>query len=221
MALRFLAAIRESRLEQIRRWIRDRLWATLDAPSPRSAGCTETPRPEIDSDANEDVVRAVYARLCAEMEAEAERRRAVETKLLATGTVAPVAVTIMVAAASLLTSGRLRDFVPVSVIVILVAAFYVTLQFLRAMFASLSGLSRKGYDVPTMSAVLSTDTRELRLYLRDASYDLACRIEQHRETTNEKVSQLALAHVSTKNAVAALVIELLVLFGLIAWESLI
>ena len=43
---------------------------------------------------------------------------------------------------------------------------------------------------------------------------------QHRETTNENVSQLALAHESIKNAVTAIVIALLLLFRLIVCKSL-
>ena len=220
MATQSLTAARESSVRQIVRWLRDRIWATLDPPSTNSAGDTEEPNPEINPDAPDDVVRTVYERLCAEMETEAERRRAVENKLVAAGSVAPIAVTIMVAAASFLSSGRLPAFVPVSVIVIFFAAFYVALQFLRAMWASVCGLSRKSYDMPTISAILSTDTEGLGEYLRDASNDLARRIEQHRETTNEKVSQLAIAHESMRNAVTALVIELFVLFGLILLESL-
>ena len=40
------------------------------------------------------------------------------------------------------------------------------------------------------------------------------------DTTNEKVSQLAIAHESIRNAVTALVVELFILSGLFVWESL-
>ena len=133
------------------------------------------------------MVREVYGRLSAELEIEAERRRAVETKLLAVGSVAPIAVTIMVAAISFLSSGRLRDFVPESVVVVLVIAVYVALQFLRAMLAAIYGLSRMGYSGPQISEIVRAGTVEPSGYLRNASNDVARRIEQHRETTNEKV----------------------------------
>ena len=220
MAPQLLIAVPDSRAKQVGRWLRDRVWATLDPPSRNLPGDAAKPKPEINADAHDDVVREVYVRLSAELETEAERRRAVETKLLAIGSVAPIAVTIMVAAASFLSSGRPRDFVPVSVIVILVMAFYVALQFLRAMLAAICGLFRIGYAVPDISEIVSAGTEGLSGYLRNASNDLARRIEQHRETTHKKVSQLAIAHESILNAVTALLVELFILCGLIVWESL-
>ena len=218
MAPQLLAAVPASRARQVGRWFRDLVWATLDRPSRNLLRDAETPKPEINADAHDDVVPEVYGRLSAELETEAERRRAVETKLLAVGSVAPIAVTIMVAAASVLSSGRLPDFVPVSVFVILFVAFYVAMQFLRAMLAAICGLSRMAYYGPNISEIVRAGTKGRSEYLRNASNDLARRIEQHRETTNEKVSQLAVAHKAMRNAVTVLVAALLILAGLIWWE---
>ena len=215
-----LAAVRDSRAKQVGRWLRDRVYPTLDPPARNLLGDAEKPKREINADANDDVVREVYGHLSAELESETERRRAVETKLLAIGSVAPIAVTIMVAAASFLSSGRLRDLVPVSVIVISVMV-YVALQFLCAMRAAICGLSRKNYDVPHISDIVPNSTERLSWYLRNASNNMARRIEQHRETTNTKVSQLAVAHQAMRNAVTALVVALFIFLipvGLIVWE---
>ena len=220
MARQPLTVAGESHVQHVGRWLRDRVWPTLDPPSPNSALDNDHLGPETNPHANDEFVRAVYERLCAEMETEAERRRAVEAKLLAAGSVAPIAVSIIVAAASFLSSGRPSDFGLVGMIVTSFSVFYVALQFLRAMLAAISGLSRASYEVPTISAILSTDTDGLKGYLRDASHDLARRIKQHRKTTNGKVSQLAIAHESIRNAVTALVIMLFVLFGLFVCESL-
>ena len=144
-------------------------------------------------------------------------RRAVENKLIAAGSVAPIAVTIMVAVATFLSRGRLQESVSESAVITFVA-FYAALQFLRATLAAINGLSRKSYNVPTVSEILPASTEALVGYLRNACNDHVRRLEQHRETTNENVSQLALAHKSIKNAVTAIVIALLILVGLIAWE---
>ena len=218
MASELLASV-VSRTKQVSHWLRDLVWATLDPPPRNLLGDTDELRPEINADAHDDVVREVYGRLSAELEIEAERRRAVETKLLAVGSVAPIAVTIMVAAISFLSSGRLRDFVPESVLVVLIIAVYVALQFLRAMLAAICGLSRRGYSGPQISEIVRAGTVEPSGYLRNASNDVARRIEQHRETTNEKVSQLAVAHFAIRNAVVALVVELVIVAGLVWWES--
>ena len=217
MALQ-MAVVRDSRTKRVGRWLRDWIWATLDAPSRNLLNSSE--EPTLLKDTNDDVLQKVYGRLSAELEAETERRRAVEAKLLAVGSVAPIAVTIMVAAVSFLSSGRLPDFVPVSVIIILGMGFYVALQFLRAMLAAIWGLSRMKYAVPRVSEVLPDGTEELSAYLHRASKDLVGRIEQHRETMNVKVDQLALAHKSMRNAVTALVIGLFGLLGVIVRESL-
>ena len=164
-------------------------------------------------------MRTVYERLYAELQTEAERRRAVESKLIAAGSVAPIAVTIMVAVATFVSPCRLQESVSESVVITFLAS-YAALQFLRATLAAINGLSRKSYTVPTVSAILPSSTNDLVGYLRNACNDHVRRLEQHRETTNENVSQLALAHESIKNAVTAIVIAFFMLFGLIVWKSL-
>ena len=200
-----LVAARDSRVKRVVCWLRDRVWPTLDPPSTNQA---EQPSPTIKADADEHVMRAVYERLSAELEVEAERRRAVETKLVAAGSVASIAVTIMVAVAT--STGQLQEFVLESIVLT-----YAALQFLHATWTAVSGLSRKGYTIPTVSAILPASTEGLVEYLRNASNDHIRRLEQYRETTNENVSQLALAHTSIKNALAALVIALLISSGVI------
>ena len=64
-------------------------------------------------------------------------------------------------------------------------------------------------------SILPARTEEVVEYLCNASNDHMRRLEQHRETTNENVNQLALARTSNKDALAALVIALLILSGLI------
>ena len=215
-----VAGSQQSRWSVVGRWLRDRVWATLDPPVENSRCNAGELRQEVKEDASDEVVREVYRQLTVELEAEGERRRAVEAKLLAVGAVAPVAVTIMVAAASFLSSGRLGDFVPLSVVVIVVMAFYVALQFLRATQTAIEGLKRRAYSVPRISEIVPNGGEGVSGYLRRACNDLTGRIEQHRETTNEKVSELAVAHQSMRNAVTALVVELVVLAGLVVWESL-
>ena len=212
-------AVRDSRAKRRVRQIWDWVWPTLDRSSGNTRSECEKLDLEVKVDARSEVVREVYGRLSAEFEAETERRRGVETKLLAIGSVAPIAVTIMVAAVSFLSSGRVRDFVPVSVIVISIMAFYVALQFLCAMLAAIGGVSRKKYNVSNISEIMPNGEEDLNGYLRKTCGELAQRIEQHREMTNTKVSQLAVAHQAMRNAVRALVVGLLILVGVIVWET--
>src|SRR5437899_9563737 len=109
MARKRLARARSLTAQCICRWLRDRVWPTLD-PLPKDAGARPDPATlPVAHEANEAVLGSMYERLCAELASEADRTRAVETKLAAVGAVMPVAVTILVAVATFLSSGHARD----------------------------------------------------------------------------------------------------------------
>ena len=200
MAQQPLSTKQNSRLKRFILWLKDRIWPTLDPLPPKHNGNADQPQLEINT--KPEVVRVVYERLLAELKVEADRKRTVENKLVAAGSVSLIAVTIMVAVATSLPSG----------LQVLVA--YAALQFLRATWATISGLSRKSYSVPTRSDLLPEGTEGLDRYLLNACNYHLRRLEQHRETTNEDVSQLALAHASIQNALFVLILAILIPLGL-------
>ena len=204
----------DSRLLVLSRWLRDRIWAKLDGPSTD----TTAPPMTLDPNVNEDVLPLMFERLSDTLATETDRRRAVESKLVAAGTVAPIAVTLVLAVTTLLSPGRAQDFTSAGAITLALTAFYVALQFLRATLATITGLSRMSYDAALVSAVVSTGTASPADYLRQASIELGRRIMQHREATNAKVDQLALAHISIVNALVAFLIAILVLSAITVWE---
>jgi hypothetical protein len=175
--------------------------------------------PAIGNDVDESLLRFVHEQLRAELAGEADRGKTVESKLIAVGAIAPVSVTIILASVSFLSSNQIHAFTSASVIVLAVAALYIAVQFLRAMLAAVRGLSRMAYVAPTIAALLAADGDDLRQYLSRASNDLARRIEQHREATNQRVSQLALAHTSVLNAIGGLIVAIIVLSIIAVSES--
>ena len=199
MAPKPLDATLGSRLKRSVLWLKDRLWATIDPLPENSDGKPDQTHLEINTDVK--VLGAVYERIYVELKVEADRNREVENKLIAAGSVTSIAVTIMVAVATSLPTG------------LQVLMAYAALQFLRATWAAISGLSRRSYSVPTRSDLLPDGTEGLIEYLRNACNDHVSMLEQHRETTNEKVSQLALAHASIKNALVVLVFALVIPLG--------
>ena len=206
-------------MKRLYRSTRDFLWPMLDPPSRPFP----SPSRKLDLPASVgiEVLREVYGRLSAEFAVETDRMRAVENKLLAVGSVAPIAVTIIVAVVSVLFSGRLPDLSPASVTTLVVLAFYAALQFLRAMLAAILGLSAKSYNAPGMSDIAPDASHDVTSYLCKASNGLARRLDQHREVVNSNVSQLKLAHHALRNAVRALVFFVFILGALIicvAWE---
>jgi hypothetical protein len=152
-----------------------------------------------------------------ELAAEVERLRIVESKLTTTASVATIPITLLLGVVTFLSSGRAQEFTPFSVIVLSGCAFYVAVQFLRAVLAAIRGLSRTNYPAPfATERVLPRASAEA--YWRDACEALANNIHAYQERTNAKVDQLELAHTSIINAVVALIaaigiLAVVVVFG--------
>jgi len=119
-----------------------------------------------------------------------------------------------------ITSRQLAFFEPTSVVVVVVVAFYVAMQFLFALFRSVRGLSTRGDLAPVIAAFSPDVATTPPRYLAMMCGDLARRIEQHRETTNDKFSQLRAAHRSLLNAVVGLLVAILALGTVVLSESL-
>jgi hypothetical protein len=190
-------------------WIRDRLWPSLDGPEPKPEATSFA----FEGDPCGEVLRAVYARLAEEMNAEADRRRAVEAKLASMASLAPLTLTITSGLATFLTSATRPQFVRGSVIPLVFVAAYVALQLLRATLAAVHGLRRMGYSAAAIDNLLSSTGNE-DAYLKARAMELASRIEQHRFTTSRRVEQLALAHEAVINAVFGLIAIVATLFVL-------
>lgn len=100
-----------------------------------------------------------------------------------------------------------------------VVAFYVSLQFLRAAFAAVSGLERKGFERLTLSQLAAeTDSNVVSYQHRLARLRAEC-LARNVEVVNEKVSSMALAHVALKNGLAVLVAGIYFLTLMALWSS--
>lgn len=182
-------------------WLLDRIWPTLEG------GELQPPATQalFTTASAQQVPALIHARLVDEMAAESDRRRAVEAKLVAAGTVAPISVTVLAAVVTFATSGRTAQYTHSSVVAIAFAGLYASLQFLRATVAAVQGLRRRSYAAPRITDILNDATGSEDGYLTARCLDLAARIEQHREVTNGRVSDLALAHDAILNAIVGLV----------------
>ena len=205
----------DTRRHLLLHWVLDRFWPVLD-------GVRQPPeRPHLTVDASvkdESVLRYAYQRLREELLAEADRLKTVDSKLLALGAVLPPCITIMLGLVTFLTSGRVQQFTEASVVVVAVAAFYICLQFLRALIASVQGLARRDYLDGIAQAILPKTAQSPTDYLREACETLGQQVVQHREATNDKVSELAIAHVSLTNAACGLLVAVVILGAIVLWE---
>ena len=190
-------------------------------PSLEGAGASSAPTLP-----NVQLTCAVATELCtrleAAVEADVDRMRSIDAKLMAVCSVAPICVTLLLAIVSFITTHRPGTFTPLSVLGVTTLACYVILQFLRALLAAIEGLQRRGFVVPTSASLWAqTDQESLNAYTLRACADLAERLHANRETTNGKVSQMALAHQAYRNAIVGMLVAVAIIGAIVLYEHVV
>lgn len=154
-----------------------------------------------------------------EHDAELDRIRVVETKLLGITSLAPVAMAVVVAGFTVLANGNVQSFTRGSVVLIGVAEGYVCVQFLRAVLGAISGLRRRFFSVMTLEDLYPKPNETREQYLRRNCEEMASNIRQNRAEIDAKVTWLDVAHTSIRNAVAGLLVLVLLLILLAAFQA--
>lgn len=200
-------------LRSLRNVVVDCFWPTLER-SPKSK------RPELPIvTLSSEVAPEVRSRLEAAVEADVDRMKSIDAKLMAVCSVAPICATLLVAIVSFLTTQRPGTFTPSSVLGVVALVSFIIIQFIRALLAAIQGLQRRGFLVPTSSSLWAQiDGESVDAYTLRACNDLADRLHVNRETTNEKVSYMALAHRAYLNAVVGMLLAVIVLSAIILSE---
>ena len=156
-----------------------------------------------------ETLEAAYGALKDELNAQDDRAKTVETRLLSISSLAPVSMTIMVAVVTFLTSDRAREFTWGSVLAVGIVGSYVSLQFLLALLAAVKGLGRRSFSHLSIKDIVPQPDETKDAYLRRACAELTQVILHNRGAVDDKVSQLALAHEAVKNAVWGLLLVLI------------
>src|SRR3989442_1563083 len=125
-------------------WFWDRIWPTL-VSDPKAQDKTDPEWPATLTSTDE-VLELAYEALREEMKSEDERIKVVEAKLLNISSFVPIAMTILVAIITFLTSGKVQLFTHMSVWVVAVFGGYIALQFLLAVRAAIKGLARRPFQ---------------------------------------------------------------------------
>jgi hypothetical protein len=198
-------------------WLRDRVWATVVA-RPKAGGPPAFEWPN-NTRVETEAVEASYNALKEELKAEDDRFKIVETKLLSVSTFVPVAMTITVAIVTFLTSGRVSQFTRTSILIVGTAGGYAALQFLRAALAAVNGLGRRSFAHMEIKDIAPRPNEKKEQYLQRACAQMVSILCINREGINKKVSQLALAHESIKNALWGLLVVLLATLVIVARGS--
>ncbi len=133
-----------------------------------------------------------------------ERLRNVETKLVALLTltsVLSVAVTASFVAAS--TMEIQKDFPLVPVWFTLALVFYIAINLLRSLWATVSGLMRRGYKQLTCESMIPQSKEDHINYKARILNQRLNHVKWNDWVLDQKVSEMTVAHVALRNALAA------------------
>jgi hypothetical protein len=166
-----------------------------------------------------DVLESAREALKEEHEAEVDRIRVVETKLLGITSLAPVAMAVVVAGFTVLANGSIQSFTRASVVLIGLVEGYVCLQLLRAVLGAISGLKRRSFSGMSLEDLYPKPNETKEQYLRRGCEETASIIRQNRAEIDAKVTWLDVAHTSIRNAVAGLLVLVLLLILLAAFQA--
>ena len=146
-----------------------------------------------------------------------DRIRSVESKLVALLTLTTVLSTAVVASlAAATTLGSVDEDARLLAWVAVLLVFYTAVQILRALWATVDGLVRRGYKQLTPGDIVPQN-REANAVYRVRLLNLRINYLNWNEwVVNEKVSRMAVAHTALKNALAAIFLLVFLALGIAA-----
>jgi hypothetical protein len=161
-----------------------------------------------------ETLDAAYESLKQEHQAETDRIRTVETKLLGISGLAPVAMAVIVAAFTVLANRSLQAFTRISVLLVGIVGGYISLQLLRAILAAIAGLKRRSFVGLSLKDIYPLPNEIKDSYIRRSCGELAEVIRRNRAEIDAKVTWLDVAHTAIRNAVVGLLILVMVIICL-------
>jgi hypothetical protein len=199
---------RSRRLED---FLVDLIWPRASGPSPVSSCEPAWPHSLA---IKIETLESCYEALKEEHQAETDRIRTVETKLLGISGLAPLAMAVIVASFTVLTNRSLQAFTRISVLLVGIVGGYICLQLLRAILAALAGLKRRRFVAFTLKDLYPLPNETKAGYLTRSCSDLAEVIRRNRAEIDAKVTWLDIGHTAIRNAVIGLLMLVIVIFAL-------
>jgi len=206
-----LTGSRVNRMKRAMDFLVDLVWARPNGPI--SSSPTEPIWPE-SLKTRADTLESAYQLLKEEHAGEIDRVRTVETKLLGISGLSPVAMAVIVAGFTALTNRSIQAFTRISVLLVGILAGYVSLQFLRAILAAITGLKRRSFYAVSLKDLYPRPDEEKQSYLTRNCSELAEVIRENRAEIDFKVTWLDVAHIAIRNAVIGLLLLLLTIIVL-------
>lgn len=201
---------------RLARWLYDRI---PDRMWPHLTGDEEPAPKDQDYLASEhiallDEARGVLASRLAQTE---ERGRVVESKLTALLTLTSVlSAAIIAGSAAAFTIGRVEENAEIFAWAMMVLIFYVAMQLLRSLWATVTGLVRRGYRELSPGDMIPGDGETSNAYLTRL-WNLQANFMRYNEWVIDlKVSEMAVAHAALRNALTATFILVVLVLALAA-----
>jgi hypothetical protein len=189
----------------------DLIWPRATGPSPASSSEPAWPHSLA---IKIETLESCHKALKEEHQAETDRIRTVETKLLGISGLAPLAMAVIVASFTVLTNRSLQAFTRVSVLWVGIVGGYICLELLRAILAALAGLKRRRFVAFTLKDLYPLPNESKAGYLTRNCSELAEVIRRNRAEIDAKVTWLDIGHTAIRNAVIGLLILVIVIFAL-------
>jgi hypothetical protein len=189
----------------------DLIWPRATGPSPGSSCEPAWPHSVA---IRIEALESCHEALKDEHQAETDRIRTVETKLLGISGLAPLAMAVIVGSFTVLTNRSLQAFTRGSVLLVGFVGGYICLELLRAILAALAGLKRRRFVAFTLKDLYPVPNETKAGYLTRNCSELAEIIRRNRAEIDAKVTWLDIGHTAIRNAVIGLLIFVIVIFAL-------
>lgn len=133
-----------------------------------------------------------------------ERLRNVETKLVALLTLTSVLSAAVTASFAVVSTLQIqKDFPMIPVWLTIALVFYIAVNLLRSLWATVSGLMRRGYKQLPCEDMIPKDKEDLIKFKARIINQRLNHIKWNDWVLDQKVSEMAVAHVALRNALAA------------------
>ena len=195
-------------------WLRDRIIPSIEGENSERTLTNHAVKEII----SQEILDAAIFNLKDEIEQENDRSKTADTRLNAILGQSPIIITIVVAIVTFLLSDKRNSFTTTSISVVLVAAFYIIVQYLLAVLFSIRGLKSRAYRRNRPADLLPNGDEDILDYLKRCFQSLSDILETNQETNNGKLDQMNLAHEALLNAIFGLFI-LFVALGIVAFHG--
>ena len=203
-------------LKKIYEKIPDWIW-------PHETGETEpAPTAEFPLDTDEIALITATKEVINERLAQVDERiRNVETKLIALLALASVLSAVITAGLGFTTTmNGLADYPQVPMYIAMLFVFYISINLICSLLATVKGLKRRDYKQLILSSIMPKQTEDEKTYKIRINKSYLSNMQWNEWVINKKVTQMAIAHVALRNVLFGAVGVILSIVAIVSIQAL-